>query len=183
MNKKNLVILATVGVLLVGTIAVATQSEMLAGRFGSMSKLYSYKGMIVSTVASPVATVVASEVPSEVSSEVISEVPSEVPSEVVSEGGVSEVPSEVVSEVPSEVPSEVVSEVPSAVVTAVVSPVAVSKAVAEATKISKLKALTAKIMQDFAKQEMKRTPSLYVLSDEQKERLLELYEANGKAGK
>lgn len=175
MNKKNLVILATVGVLLVGTIAVATQSELLAGRFGPVTKLYSYEGMVVSTVASPVATVVASEVASDVASEVTSEVISE----VTSEGGVSEV----ASEVTSEVASEVTSEVPSAVATAVTSPVAVSEAVAEATKISSLKKLTAKIMKDFAKQEMKRTPSLYVLSDDQKERLLELYEANRKAGK
>ncbi len=163
MQKKNKILLATAGVLIVGTVAIASQSGMLAGRFGVFGpQLYLYEGKAVSVVTSPVPSVVTSDVSSDVTSLVTSE--------VTSEGGVSLVTSEVTSSVSSEVPSVVVSPVASGVVVKGPQP----------GNIGKLQQLTGKILSEYAKKDFKKNPKKYVLTDMQIEKLLDLYEENSK---
>jgi len=160
MKKTNKVIIGVVSVLLVTSLVVLLgNTELLQGKFSwksklDLSKYFQIKGAIVSVVASPVTSILTSEVTSEV------------PSEVTSSGGV------------SIVVSEVTSEVPSAVTSSVASAVTVSKTIANKIDISKLSTLTSSILQTLAQEDYKANPTKYMLSNQEKMRLIELYEKN-----
>lgn len=160
MKKKNLIITAVLALIVVGTVALA-QTDMLQGRFGLFSKfdpskIFLYKNRYVSVVVSPVTSVLTSEVTSEVVSDVTSKVGT--------------------SKVTSKVPSEVTSEVPSAVTSPVASAVAVSSDWAEKAKKYSIKQLTKTILENTAKEDYRTNPSKYILSDQQIERVLQMYE-------
>ena len=167
MKKKNIVIAAVLTIVVVATTVLAS-TDMLQGRFSSSrfdaSKIFLYKGEYVSVVTTPVTSVETSEVTSTVTSDVSSE--------VTSTGGT--------STVTSKVPSEVTSTVPSTVTTPVASAVAVSDAWAEKAKKYSIKALTKKILEKAAKEDYKTSPSKYILSEEQVEKILDMYEKNSK---
>lgn len=160
MKKKTLLITSILALVVVGTVALA-QTDMLQGRFSLFNKfdplkIFLYKNRYVSVVVSPVTSVLTSEVSSELVSEVTSTVGT--------------------SEVTSKVPSEVTSEVPSAVTSPVASAMAVSLEWAEKAKEYSIKQLTKTILENAAKEDYKTNPSKYILSDEQIERILNMYE-------
>ena len=160
-HMKRKYILALLLVVVIGFGGVLfSRTEMLQGKLTIKKApdyiIYSWLDQFVSPVASPVPSVVVSEVPSDV--------PSEVPS--------SEGPSIIISQVPSLVPSVVVSPVS--------SPVAINARAAKRVNPKKVKKLTAKILEDFAKKDFKKNPEKYSLSSKEKAKLLKLYEMKSK---
>lgn len=176
-KKKIAVVLAVVVALSAGVLA--SRSELMTGRFGFMkqtSKLQnpqlgypSYtaeqiqqilrtshffrnlQGRPVSGVTTPVPSVVASEVPSSVSSR------------VSSSGGV------------SRVSSWVSSQVPSVLVSAVSSAVPLPDPIASQIRPSDLPALSGAALQALARQEKLINPNRFVLSNEARTRMIQLY--------
>ena len=177
-KKRNIIVGVVMAVLVVGTFALAANTEFFQGRIAyfwqpvheQVQKLGYYAnkyGKAVTLVASRVPSVVVSGVDSQVSSTVVSEVPSVV---------VSDVPSIVVSEVPSTVVSDVTSAVGSAVGSAVASGVPLPYNQAKRINVKKLPKLTAKILKDFAAKDFVKNPAKYKLSKAEREKVLKLYE-------
>lgn len=155
MKKNQKILIGIIAIVLVVSVVVlAGKAELFQGRFFGIakSKLYLYKNRIISVVTSPVTSVV----PSEVTSDVLSE--------VTSEGGT------------SLVASKVTSSVPSAVTSPVASGVAVDAGTASRTNVSKLRELTSKILESIAKDDYRKSPSRFTLSNEEKTKVLKLYE-------
>ncbi len=168
MKKNNKIIIGIVAVLVVSSLALASQSELFQGRFFfkkpaisqiDFSKLYSHKGRVVSAVASPMTSVV----------------PSVVVSEVTSSAGTSRVASVVVSGVTS----------------SVASAVAVDKSTASSIDTKELENLTEKTLRNAAQEDYKKNkkkyesatrtyyknnPGKFTLSEKEKDKLIELYE-------
>lgn len=157
MNKKTKVIIGVLAVVLViVTVFVVGQTGLLGGRFpkifGHSYPMYSYKGKVVSGVTSPVTSVVVSDVSSGVASA------------VTSDGGT------------SYVTSWITSHVPSAVTSPVASAVTVPNAVSAKIDMDGLTVLTAKILESMAQKDYKADPSRFTLSQEEKQRIIDLYQ-------
>lgn len=174
-TKKAKIITAIVAVaLVVGGLALASQSELLQGRFLLFKKpvvtstkypaLYMYKDKIVSAVTTPVT----------------SPVPSVVVSDVTSPAGTSSVASVVVS----------------AVTSPVASAVPVERAKGATVDAKKLKTLTASILRSIEREDYKnnkakyelasikyynQNPAKFVLTKEQTKKLIDLYKKGNPA--
>lgn len=159
MKKNQKILIGVVAIVLVVCVVVlAGKAELFQGRFFKITKpkLYLHKNKIVSVVTSPVTSVVPSEVTSDV------------PSEVTSEGGT------------SLVASKVTSSVPSAVTSPIASGVAVDAKTASRTNAGKLQNLTQKILESIARDDYKKFPSRFVLSDKERQKIIELYEQSNR---
>ena len=172
--KRSKVIVAGVAILAIVAVAVAfAKSDYLQGRLAlnqkqkcavvayDCSKLYMYKSRTVSGVTSPVTSVVSSKVTSKVTSKVISK--------VTSKGGTSKVASKVTSKVASKVASLITSPVTSAV--------AVNQRDMADVDVSSLKQLTSDLFRSIAKQDYKASPARFVLSQPERQRILNMYKA------
>lgn len=170
MTRGKKTIIAVLVVVLVGTsLALANQSELFQGKFFfkkppvlkiDYSKVFWYRGRVVSGVASPVTSPVTSVVVSEVTSPAAT--------------------------------SRVASAVTSPVASAVASAVAVDEKTASGIDTKKLNPLTASILQSIAKtdysknkkmyeekakEDYKKNPQKFTLSQSQKAQLIELYKS------
>lgn len=164
-NKKTL-IWTVVFLVVVGIGVTFASSGYLQGLIrlqikpaSDTSNLYMYHNKVVSTVTTPVTSIITSKVPSKVASKVTSK--------VTSKGGT--------SKVASKVTSKVTSSVPSTITTPVTSAVAVRPEIAATVIPSKLLTLTREILNTISKREFIKNPSKFILSKENRARLIRLY--------
>ncbi len=152
MSKKNKIVLGTiVAVLVIAIVGLASQTGLLQGRLSRNTKLVQVDPSIYYRFFGKTVSPVTSPVPSVV---------------------VSNVPSIVVTAIPT----IVVSKVPSVVVSAVTSAVAASNSVASQLDSSKLPQLTQDMLKDIAKNDYKKNPGKFTLSNAEKQKILNLYE-------
>ena len=172
MKKSNKIIIGVIVVVLVASVAVlAGQSELFQGRIRMFrffktpiiavdySKLYLYKGEVVSAVTSPVT----------------SAVPSVVVSNVTSPSGTSRVASVVVSPVASPVASAVAVDEKTA------SKVDIRKLKNLTEKILKSIAdqdyrKNPKLFEKKAQEDYKKNPDEFTLNEKEKQSMIELYQ-------
>jgi uncharacterized membrane protein len=161
MEKKTKILMALVlvGVTIIGFV-IFGRAELFQGRFSIPQKYtkawFKYKGKIVSPVASRVVSVVASPVSSLVASK------------VTSRGGISKVSSKVTSFVASPVAS------------AVASAVTVPATSAASTNMEALQQLTPEVLKNAARQDMMERPVRYKLSQEERGKIIKMYEQSRK---
>ena len=151
MKQKHKIIFATVvAILAIAIIGLASQTGLLQGKLRKGQLVQSDLALYYSFFGKPV-----SPVTSPVPSVVLSNVP---------------------SIVTTKIPTIVVSKVPSVVVSAVTSAVAVSNSVASQLDVSKLPQLTQAMLVEIAKNDYKKNPGKFTLSNTEKQKILKLYE-------
>lgn len=158
MEQRTKIIMGVIAILIVGTVALATQPNLFKGSFldgdGDFDGPYLYNTAIVSAVTSAVPSVVTSSVSSGVSSNVSS--------------GTSKVVSKVTSNVSSSVPSVVTSPVASAV--------PLLPGDTRGIDPNDLEELTGDILRKVEKVEYQRNPARFSLSKEEMIEIIKLYD-------